>query len=91
MIGQKKMSNTEIFQCARCKRIFRSIEGDSIEAEIQSSKDFPQDFTSINNYGGLHKVCIECYNSVMNQGHNSTKHERLKRFIKVIRNKITKR
>ena len=72
----------QVFQCARCKRVFKEVEGDDVEASVQASNDFPQDFLSLQNQGGLHKVCISCYNKVMSSGTNTPKIPTVGKFLK---------
>ena len=62
-----------IFQCAQCKQVFKKTEGSDVEAAIKAQEDFPQDFISMNNYGGLHEVCEDCYHKAMNKGLNTEK------------------
>lgn len=65
--------NYMIFQCARCGGFFKEVEGDQQEAISQASKDFDLSFRALAKAGGLQKVCISCYDAVMNQGTNTPK------------------
>lgn len=84
------MSKPDIYQCASCKRVFRTDENAQEEALNQLNRDFPLDPNSLQAVGGIHKVCLDCYNKHMNKGLNSTKHETLKRWYRIIKSTLTK-